>query len=386
MPRRSATPGVFVFKRKDGRWIGRWADPVTGRRRDVTLETLGIKNAEDRRDWAKKKSAELQQRKRDVNLGRHGQTKIDDAIASMAGAMKASRKRPATVYSYRRAAESLGDWLTGRGVRHVEEITPRDLARYRELALAVEAAPATINGHLRCVRVALLWWRKSHLLPQVNPEEIGHACEQIAQDDEPPIPLTPVEVRALLVKAAEAAAREPLFTVAVVVGLLTGMRCGELERLARDQIDLDAAPGGTIKLDAATKTRRGRTIDLVVCPAARDVLRAALGRNAEPFVLGGHKPLDRAVMKRWMHQSGVVDWSWQRLRQTCESFLVCAPGIGWGVYRAARQIGHSVQVAETFYLESVRGIPPEAKTLEAAMQAESEFAAAVRAAVESMRS
>lgn len=37
---------------------------------------------------------------------------------------------------------------------------------------------------------------------------------------------------------------------------------------------------------------------------------------------------------------------------------------------AARQLGHSVQVAEKHYLGLVRGIPRDARTLEAAMQVE----------------
>jgi integrase len=382
VPRRSKTPGVFVFQRKtDGRWMGRWTDPASKRRRDVTLETLGISNADERREWAKKKSAELVEQKRRANLGRHGRTHLKDALESVTTAATAERKRPATVYLYTHAGQSLVDWLLARGVRFAEEIQPRDLFRYRTDALKVEVRPATINSHLRCLRAVLVHWRRAHMLPNVPPEEIANACEQIHQDDEPPVPHTPAQIRQLLTRAAavaESTPREWRFAAAVVIDLLTGMRCGELERLARVQVDLDAPPAGIVRLDAATKTRRGRVIDLSVCPTVRELLRAILEHDAEPYVIGRHKILDRAVSKRWIHQNQCDgwEWSWQTLRQTCESYLVCAPGIGFGVYRGARQVGHSVQTAERYYIDSVRGIPPEARTLEAAMQAEAEFAAA----------
>jgi integrase len=385
MPRHTNTPGVFFFKRGD-RWVGRWTDPVTKKRHDVTLETIGVTTAEDRRTWAKRKSAEFVERKRNLALGRHtGQTPLEGAIESLVTAKTASRKRPATVYDYKRAAATLAAWLKDdRDLFFVEEITPRELTRYRERVLKIDASPVTINNHLRCIRVVLSFWRKTHRLPHVTPEEIAHVCEQIAQDDSPPTPLTPAQIRALLEQAAKTAAREPRFTAAVVIALGTGMRCGELERLAWDQVDLDAFPGGTIKLDAATKTRRGRTIDLSVCPTTRDVLRLLRARNEGAFVLGRHKVLDRAVMKRWIHQNQVAgfEWSWQVLRQTCESFLVCSPGLGFGIYKAAKQVGHTVAVAEKHYVDIVRGIPPEARVLEDAMQARAEFIkclAAVRA-------
>jgi hypothetical protein len=62
------------------------------------------------------------------------------------------------------------------------------------------------------------------------------------------------------------------------------------------------------------------------------------------------------------------------LRRTTGTFLTNAPGIfgAASAYRSAEQLGHSVQVAERHYLGLVRGITPESRTLEAAMQIEEE--------------
>jgi integrase len=64
------------------------------------------------------------------------------------------------------------------------------------------------------------------------------------------------------------------------------------------------------------------------------------------------------------------------LRSTCGCYLANAPAIfgAASVYRAAAQLGHSVQVAERHYLGTLRRIPASATTLEAAMEIEAALA------------
>jgi hypothetical protein len=63
---------------------------------------------------------------------------------------------------------------------------------------------------------------------------------------------------------------------------------------------------------------------------------------------------------------------WQALRRTCGTYLTNAPGIfgAASAYRSAKQLGHSVTVAERHYVDVARGIPRDARTLEEAMQIE----------------
>ncbi|HVY26148.1 MAG TPA: hypothetical protein VHB79_06330 [Polyangiaceae bacterium] len=65
-----------------------------------------------------------------------------------------------------------------------------------------------------------------------------------------------------------------------------------------------------------------------------------------------------------------VGSTWQTFRKTCGCYLTNAPGIfgSASAYRSARQLGHSVQIAERYYVNVVRGIPRSARTVEAAMQ------------------
>ena len=56
---------------------------------------------------------------------------------------------------------------------------------------------------------------------------------------------------------------------------------------------------------------------------------------------------------------GAPDFDWQMLRSTCATYLTNAPGIFGAatVFLSARQLGHSVTVAECHYLGVHRGIP-----------------------------
>jgi len=77
-----------------------------------------------------------------------------------------------------------------------------------------------------------------------------------------------------------------------------------------------------------------------------------------------------AAAKRLRNEYGAPEkFSWQILRSTCATYLTNAPGIfgAASAYRSAKQLGHSVQVAEKHYTDVLRGIPRDARTLEEAM-------------------
>ncbi|MEO8905521.1 MAG: hypothetical protein ABI627_28715 [Polyangiaceae bacterium] len=89
-----------------------------------------------------------------------------------------------------------------------------------------------------------------------------------------------------------------------------------------------------------------------------------------------------AAAKRLKKNFGApAAFGWQQLRSTCGTFLTNSPGIfgAASAYRSARQLGHSVTVAEKHYLGLIR-IAPEAKTLEAAMGIETQIATVTEAA------
>jgi integrase len=173
--------------------------------------------------------------------------------------------------------------------------------------------------------------------------------------DEPPVFLRPEPLRHL---AERAVAHEAGF--AVFLGLLTGMRRGEIMDLTWDEIDIAARE---IRLGTRTKTHRARTIDLSVCPSVVGMLERAPRTGSLVFARRG-----TAAWHAWAAELRPPYWSWKVLRATCGTYLACAPGI-WGAssaYRTARQLGHTVAIAEKYYLGVIR-IDPMASTLEKAM-------------------
>ena len=174
----------------------------------------------------------------------------------------------------------------------------------------------------------------------------------------------------------------------VAFALLTGMRLGEAVGLEWRQVDLEALdreghPVGEIHLTAATKTKRARTVGLEVSPALRRMLAALqLRGGGKGSVFGLTRDATKAAEARLRRAYGAsAGCGWQALRRSCGTYLTNAPGIfgAASAYRSAKQLGHSVQVAEKHYLDVARGIPRDARTLEAAMQIEKQMEAVIEA-------
>lgn len=146
---------------------------------------------------------------------------------------------------------------------------------------------------------------------------------------------------------------------------------------------------GEIELRAEiVKTKHGRTIDLAVSPALRELL-AVLEKQTKAtsrYVFGGREPMPRtqaeAARKRLLATYNAPTFTWQMLRRTTGTYLTNSPSIfgAASVFMSARQLGHAVQVAEKCYLGRVRGISPTARTLEAAMGIEEQMARVIEAA------
>jgi integrase len=262
-------------------------------------------------------------------------------------------------------------------------------------------APETVNGELRKVRTVLGYLRRLDLLPRLRDDDLRDALKRLSATVERIEFLQPRACQQLLEAAlrhdaethkitrAEKAGERPLGTTARYVPiapftafvLLSGMRRSEALELEWHQVDLDALDGdgrkvGEIYLAGAeVKTKRARTVGLEVSSALRTLLSALhlqTGGRGRVFDVSEGK-VEAAAKNLKQTYGAPATFSWQVLRRTCGTFLTNAPGIfgAASAYRSAKQLGHSVAVAERHYLGLVRGIPREARTLEAAMQIES---------------
>jgi integrase len=271
----------------------------------------------------------------------------------------------------------------------------------------------TINRELRSARTVLGYLRRLGLLPRLSADELTEGLKRMQASHDAAHFLRPAEIGALLEAAIKhdavtfdatreehargagragrppgATARHPAIAPFIACVLLTGMRFGEALDLTWGQVDLDALEHdgnavGEIHLTSATKTKHARTIGLEVSPALRDALKAMRPKDAADRVWGITEGEANAAMRRLISDFGApAGAGWQALRRTCGSFLTNAPGIfgAASAYRSARQLGHSIAVAEKHYLGLIRGIPRDARTLEAAMQIEGQLAGVVAAA------
>jgi integrase len=418
---RSPHPGVVLIPPdaagRHPTWRARYVDADTGRQKKVRLDPAGLPTAETRRDWAIRRSKALARRRMELESGapRATGTTMADAVAQY---FKAHPElRPRTLSTYRVAADKLIRWASRAGVRTADDLTRAKLMDFRAHLVAERkrvAAPGskrgtskasteprsahTVNRELRSARTILGHLRKRDLLPRLTSDDLRDALERMAVTTERVDYLKPADLRRLLQAALrhdadthqitreEHKGLRPVGTTPkydavapfVACVLLTGMRLGEAVSLEWKQVDLDALdhdgnPVGEIHLTGATKTKRARTIDLDVSPALRRLLAAlklATGGKGRVF---GHltEGTVNAARKRLQADYGAPDgFGWQALRRTCGTYLTNAPGIfgAASAYRSARQLGHSVQVAERHYLGLARGIPREARDLETAMQ------------------
>ena len=372
--------GVKIIERKAyGTWTARWKDPDTEKWADISLTRLGLTTDAARRAWS---IASGDTRARAVDL----QMAVDAFLAA-----KALERRARTVEGLGVGLRAFLDWAAREGLRTTTDITSACLKAYRKhVASMTTRVPKAggARGARRLTQVALsAQTRKSRLvrlgtflhdargagLIDLSSDQIKDALGKFSVPQTAVVILRGGDVRkfleALLRYGREE--RDADGAAFALVALLSGMRKGEIEALEWAQFDADGA--GALRLDARTKTSRGRVVGFDVSPTL-NALFAALqlrsGGRGQVFGCVSSRPLMDRLKGRY---GAPASLTWQVLRRTCGSYLACAPGIygGASAIMTASRLGHGVDVAVKFYFGAVLGLPHDAKTLEAAMGVES---------------
>lgn len=433
---RSPHPGVVLVRQPlpsgGFRHRARFRDPLSGKFVWVGLDQLGLANDAGRRDWAIRKAGHLAKQRQAVKAGERieaGPLSLPDAIRDYLENATAQGLKPVTVSGYGLSLARFQEWANHAGVRGLREVTQEGLAAFHQWLRkakkrdpvrestrgarspsAKPRAPASTNHDLAQVRVFLHQQRRlGHLPPVLDRDRITEALRPVRDRVSRPAFLRIPELRRLLEaairhdatrfeltrteKAGEAAPggtpRHAPVAPFLLAALLSGMRAGELFALRWEWVYLDGQRPEFVLPAESTKTGHERSIPLDITPHLAHLLAALkLRAGGDAYVFGGPAPLSRDVAEkargRLVRVYGAPAFSWQRLRQTCATFLTNAPGIygGAAAWHSARRTGHSVLVAEKRYVGLVADIPPAARTLEAAMGIEDLAAAIVRGAAE----
>ncbi|MBP9892648.1 MAG: tyrosine-type recombinase/integrase [Planctomycetes bacterium] len=414
---RSPHPGVVLKNRvwPSGKeiWLARWFDPDTGKRKDTNLTKLSQTNAEMRRAWAIKKAKSLALRRADLEAGAATRTStpLGNAYKEYL-ATRGAELSQSTIRNYREALSPFINWCARRSLSLVEEISPQQLAVFRDDHLRVAArtqlkgrgikrgakeagtrrrSPHTINRVFRSLRTLLTHWRRHGLTPLLNSDSIRDSLAYVRAERPLPTYLGAAQVSELLTAsmkhdcatykatrlehaeglAAGSTKRYVAITPFVLTALLSGARFEEIRTLKWSSVD---EVQKVLLLGAeVTKTRMGRRVDLTVSPLLLEMFKR-MAKDAGPYVFGGSSPHTRtlieAARKRLTRAFKAPEFTWHDLRRTCGTHLTCAPGIygGASAFLCAKRLGHSVAVAEKHYLGVVNNISPSAKTLEDAME------------------
>ena len=415
---RSPHPGVVILERRLP--SGRVAHQARFRDADGVLRKPmldpALSTAEARRGWAVHKSRELAGTRlaRERGDGGIDVRTLSDAITTYnKGA--ANRLRDKTVATYRTAIDNFEAWAKHVTARTTADLTKARLSHLRDYLIALPKLTAakqaqrgrrkatarkrsnvSINRELRTLKTLLNAMRTAGQL-HLHRDDISDALKPLPVAREQPTYLRAADLKQLLRAAlAHDAARfkatraehrgdgtpgdtqrhTPIAAFTAVL-LLTGMRRGEALALEWSNVDLDAVDAqgvvvGEIRLKGeGTKTRQARTIGLEVSPALLEILKAMHKRRGKAVRVFEDLSADSVdvARERMIAEYGAPAFDWQALRSTCATYLTNAPAIFGAatVFLSARQLGHSVAIAEKHYLGVHRGIPKDAHTLEDAM-------------------
>jgi integrase len=417
---KTSHPGVkmieLTYKSGKKSWVARWTDPDTKKATQTSMDQLGLTNETIRREWAIKKSQSLRARKAELASGAplKNYTAIAGAIEKYL-AKCAAMHRPATVRAYRKAAKKLLEWIKKTGLQYSEQLTLPCLSQfYSHLVSQPKRVPVKggrkgakristekrsasgINSDLTSIKAMLNDWRRFGLVPKLSRDDIHDALRPLPTDKPRPKFLKIKEIRQLLESClrhdsatfkmtrvekqnggdtGNSPRHDPIGQLVLFV-LLSGCRIGEARTLRWSAVDLEAQAGkGEYILEStATKTREERAVFLAVTPILKVQLQQqlALKGDKDEYVFGGKAPYSEyaatKVRQRLFKDYGSPKFTWQTLRKTAGTFLSNSGGIfgGASAYRSARQLGHSVSVAERFYVGLVH-VPNSAATLEEAM-------------------
>ena len=203
---RSPHPGVKIRKRywtktKVTSYSAIFTDPDTGRQHSVSLTELGLSNEEQRKQWAIKKSREIQRRKEELELGapRRSQTEIEKAVDRFLDD-KRMETRAKTMEVYGESLARFKHWAKLAKLPFVEHLAPQHLAHLRTYLVGLakrdaakggkrgqrrdspeRRSPYSINRDIRSIKTMFNYWRRRDLTPLLNSDHLADRLQFVKE-------------------------------------------------------------------------------------------------------------------------------------------------------------------------------------------------------------
>ncbi|MBI3726453.1 site-specific integrase [bacterium] len=408
-------------------WRARWLDPDT---KELAWETLpkDLTTEELRADWATKKVQENAARQRKLDGG--APVKANKALSAVVEQYftdRSARLGERTASVYKEATDEFLRWAGETGLESADDLTETQLARFRvwsekqlsrkqkkggerfhaHITTPQVRDPVTVNRVFRTLGTVFNHLCEQGLVPMLSGEGIRKGLKKLPVEkkivkfldsdtlmqivdavklhDEDTFDLTREEKERGLTKGITPR-YDPILPFFATT-LLSGMRAGEAQRLEWRQINFKA---GKIRVKFK---RRERDVNLIVSPLLRELLttlRLRAGKNVYVFQAPPVEGKPAASYDRSRIDSarkrvkasdeddgyGSPFFSWQLLRSTCATFLTNSTGLfgdrDTTLFKSARQLGHTVAVAEKHYW-GVADVATGVQTLEAAMGIEAKL-------------
>lgn len=355
MPKRSEHPGVYLFK-QGGRLRVWWREPATGAKTSHWLDALGFKSKAEALPWLRAKSRELAAAKATRVTGLASMALGAAALAHENDRHRERGRQPSERLS-RHLGHSVAFWA-GIGITESKALLPEHLRVYRE---SLKGLPSSRN-RLMAAAKSFLRWAHDQGLCGITVEQARKELKPFRVAVEVPKVARPEDLRELLARVAEydqEPSRLP-WRPFVLLCLLAGLRVGEALHLRWANVDLRVRTIQIVadQVDGWTPKGRGaRSVGIALSPMLCRELEELQRVSTSQYVCAGPDPKrPRAWAGRsWERAIGKLAISPQTLRRTHETALAMAGALSH--YALARHMGHSVQVAERYYVAGAAPLP-----------------------------
>lgn len=177
-----------------------------------------------------------------------------------------------TFKSYSAICKRFTAHLEKKGSYSISKITINDIRGYRD-NIANQFSSGTVNNHLTMLRLAFDSALQQDILDK-NPAKLVKNLAR--KDKQERRPFTPDELKALLAVAP------PDWTTAILIGLYTGLRLGDVIALQWEQVDLSE------KTFTLVTQKTGRTvINPIATPLLRHLIKLETGGSKTGSICAG---------------------------------------------------------------------------------------------------